>query len=158
MLLSSSKWLPVREAGAIFVWPALRHWGHPFPLAVGVCTHSSFEFLFAGLHFLPSGQGIHAHSVAGVRWQGLVPEKDTKAPLSLSLSLSLPSLPPSISSSPLYSRLPCPSFSSLLFKHQQPFQRSKTINITRLPRQPSTLRHKRLEPASVSLGYWWSGI
>lgn len=45
--------------------------------------------LFAGLYFLPSGQGIHAHSVAGVRWQSLVPEKDTKASLSLSLSLFL---------------------------------------------------------------------
>lgn len=48
-----------------------------------------FEFLSAGLNFLPSGEGVHAHSVAGVRWQGLVPEKDTKA------TLSLVALPPS---------------------------------------------------------------
>lgn len=88
MLLLSSKGLSVREAGAIFIWPPRRHRGHPFPLAAAICIHSSFEFLSAGPHFLPNGQGIHAHSVAGVRWQSLAFE-DTKASLSAS-----PCIPP----------------------------------------------------------------
>lgn len=73
----------VRDAGVVLVWPPHRHRGHPFPLAIDICIHSIFEFLTAGLNFLPNRQGIHAHSVAGVRWQGLVPEKDTGATLSL---------------------------------------------------------------------------
>lgn len=101
MLPLSSKWLSVREAGAIFVWPPRTHRGHPFPLAAAICIHSSFEFLSAGPNFLPNGQGIHAHSVAGVRWQSLAFEEDTKASLSLSLSVSRPPPPSSVCLSPL---------------------------------------------------------
>lgn len=81
--------------------PPRRHRGHPFPLAAAICIRPSFEFLSAGPNFLPNGQGIHAHLVAGVRWQSLAFEEDTKASLSLSLSL-LPSPPSSVCLSLLF--------------------------------------------------------
>lgn len=67
--------------GTHFLWPRLFAYTLPFEFLCGG----------GGANFLPSGQGIAAHSVAGVRWQSPVPgkKKDTKATLS-ALLLPLP--------------------------------------------------------------------
>lgn len=75
------KWPSVREAGAIFVWPLHRHLGAPISFPPRRFAYTlPFEFLCcgAGANFLPSGQGMGAHSVAGVRWQSPVPQQKKK--------------------------------------------------------------------------------
>ena len=158
MLLSSSKWVSVREAGAMFVWPPHRHYKgtHFLWLLVFAYTPPLSSCLLA----LTSCQADR--EFVPTQWQvsdgkALCPKKTLRP-----LSLSLPSLL-LILSSAVSSPLSSPSLhSSSLSK---PFRGPKyafapafchDFNLTIYTE--TWEKNKTTDPATVPLGYWWAGI